>query len=44
VVPIAGDSCQGCFRILPPQVINEVRMKTELVVCENCTRILYVEE
>jgi predicted nucleic acid-binding Zn-ribbon protein len=44
VVPVAGESCQGCFRILPPQVINEIRMKKDLVFCENCARILYLEE
>lgn len=44
VVPVAGDSCQGCFRIMPPQVINEIRMKIDLVYCENCARILYIEE
>lgn len=44
IVPVANESCQGCFRILPPQVINEIRMKTNLVVCENCARILYIEE
>jgi predicted nucleic acid-binding Zn-ribbon protein len=44
VVPVSGDSCQGCFRIMPPQVINEIRMKTDLIFCENCTRILYIEE
>lgn len=44
VVPIANESCQGCFRMMPPQVINEVRMKNELVFCENCARILYIEE
>ncbi|MCM8790804.1 MAG: C4-type zinc ribbon domain-containing protein [Candidatus Omnitrophica bacterium] len=44
VVPVLQDSCQGCFRILPPQVINEIKMKSELVVCENCARILYIEE
>ena len=43
VVPVKDDSCQGCFRILPPQVINEIRMKSELVFCENCARILYIE-
>ena len=42
VVPVAGESCQGCFRILPPQVIHEIRMKKDLVVCENCARILYL--
>lgn len=44
VVPVLGESCQGCFRILPPQVIHEIRMKKDLVVCENCARILYLEE
>ena len=44
VVPVADGSCQGCFRILPPQVIHEIRMKKDLVICENCARILYIEE
>jgi len=44
VVPITGESCQGCFGRMPAQVINEVRMKSTVVCCENCTRILYIEE
>jgi predicted nucleic acid-binding Zn-ribbon protein len=44
VVPVVGDSCQGCFRVMPPQVINEIKMKSSLVFCENCARILYIEE
>lgn len=44
VVPVAGDACQGCFRILPPQVINEIKMRQELIFCDNCARILYIEE
>lgn len=44
VVPVAGDSCQGCFRILPSQVIHEIRMKKDLVFCGNCARVLYIEE
>jgi predicted nucleic acid-binding Zn-ribbon protein len=44
VVPITGESCQGCFGRMPAQVINEVRMKDAIVCCENCTRILYFEE
>jgi len=44
VVPVVSESCQGCFRVMPPQVINEIKMMKELIVCENCTRILYVEE
>jgi predicted nucleic acid-binding Zn-ribbon protein len=44
VVPVTGDSCQGCFRILPSQVIHEIRTKKELVCCGSCARILYIEE
>ena len=44
VVPVAGDSCQGCFRILPSQVIHEIRTKKELICCGSCARILYIEE
>jgi len=44
VVAVSGESCQGCFRIMPPQVIHEIKMKKDLVVCENCARILYLEE
>ncbi|MCX5679169.1 MAG: C4-type zinc ribbon domain-containing protein [Candidatus Omnitrophica bacterium] len=42
IVPVANEACQGCFRILPPQVINEIRMKDNLVVCDSCARILYI--
>ncbi|MFH0763901.1 MAG: C4-type zinc ribbon domain-containing protein [Candidatus Omnitrophota bacterium] len=44
IVPVSGEACQGCHRVMPPQVINEIRMKKELIFCENCTRILYIEE
>jgi len=42
IVPIANEACQGCFRILPPQVINEIRMHEGLVVCDSCARLLYI--
>ncbi|MDP2913499.1 MAG: C4-type zinc ribbon domain-containing protein [Candidatus Omnitrophota bacterium] len=44
VVPVSNESCQGCFRVMPPQVINEIKMKDRLVFCENCARILYINE
>lgn len=44
LVSVANGSCQGCFRILPAQVINEIKMNTNLILCENCARILYIEE
>ena len=44
VVAIVNEVCQGCFRTLPPQVTNEVKMNDELVFCDSCARILYIEE
>jgi hypothetical protein len=44
MVPVASDACGGCHMNLPPQVINEIKMKKELVFCESCARILYIEE
>lgn len=44
MVPVRHDSCGGCHLNLPPQVINEISMKKELIFCESCARILYIEE
>lgn len=41
LAPLVKESCGGCHRRLPPQVINEVYLKAKLVTCENCNRILY---
>ena len=44
IVGVVNAACQGCFRVLPPQITNEIRMKQDLVFCEHCARILYIEE
>lgn len=44
LVPVRNGACQGCFLDMPPQVINEINMKKELIFCESCARILYLEE
>ena len=44
IVPLVNYTCGGCYMILPPQVANNVRKGTELVICENCSRILYWPE
>jgi predicted nucleic acid-binding Zn-ribbon protein len=44
LVRVAHNSCQGCFMHVPHQVINEIQMHDRLIVCENCARILYLEE
>jgi len=44
IVSIKDGTCQGCFMTLPPQLINEVEMGKKIVTCENCSRILYLED
>lgn len=41
---INHETCGACQLQLRPQLINEVRMSQSVVVCENCSRILYIEE
>lgn len=43
LVPIHAEqgTCGGCHMNLPPQTINEVRMKERLIACESCARLLY---
>lgn len=44
VVLVRDGSCQGCFMNLPPQVIHLVHSAEEWVFCEQCARILYIED
>lgn len=37
---IDGESCGGCGMVLRPQLINQAYKYTELVYCDNCSRIL----
>jgi len=41
LVAVSDESCGGCDRRLPPQVINQVHLAASLVTCESCNRILY---
>lgn len=36
-----GGSCSACFIALRPQVMAQVRRGEEIVLCDNCNRILY---
>jgi len=36
-------SCSACFMALRPQVMAQVRRGDEIVTCDNCNRILYVQ-
>ncbi len=37
---IDGESCGGCGMVLRPQLINQAQKCTDLVFCDNCSRIL----
>ncbi|MSR77554.1 MAG: hypothetical protein EXS63_04945 [Candidatus Omnitrophica bacterium] len=41
---VNGENCGACQLLLRPQILNEIRLAETLVLCENCTRILYFEE
>ncbi len=40
---VNGESCSACQMKLRPQLINEIRLGDQIIVCENCSRILYFE-
>ena len=44
LVKINGEICSACQIQVRPQLINEVRLALALVLCENCSRILYFED
>ncbi len=44
VVPVKNQVCGGCFMNIPAQVINEIKKHEEMISCEICARILYLEE
>jgi len=44
LVPVVGSSCGGCHMNVTPQQRNAIKMNEELVFCEMCARILYLED
>lgn len=44
IVPVNGTSCGGCFMNVMPQTVNQIKMKSELIRCEYCSRYIYIEE
>jgi hypothetical protein len=44
VVTTDRDACGGCFSLIPPQVLIELKQKKRLIHCENCGRILVHED
>ena len=41
---VRGEACGACQMRLRPQLLNEVMLKDTLVLCENCSRILFIAE
>ncbi len=44
IVSVKSNSCQGCNMLVPPQVINLIKMYERIITCEVCNRILYTDE
>ena len=44
IVPIVNNACGGCFMHLPDQVINKIKKYDELIRCEVCARLQYLQE
>ncbi len=44
IVTVKDNSCGGCHMLLPPQVINLIKMYEEVITCEVCNRILCITE
>lgn len=43
LVPVEGDTCQGCFIRLPSKFVQKVRQDSEHIhTCINCSRYIYV--
>ena len=39
-VRVIRGACSGCWRSLPPQRINELKISRQIITCEGCGRIL----
>jgi hypothetical protein len=44
VAPVRRGSCSGCYNVVPPQLILEIKKHDQLYICEHCGRILVSEE
>lgn len=44
VAEVIDASCSACFMSLRKQVVVELKTTDQIVTCESCTRILYVDE
>lgn len=43
VAEVVNGSCSACYMSLRPQMMLEVKQGNQIITCESCTRILYVQ-
>ncbi len=44
IVPVKNHACGGCFMHLTEQLIHQIKMHDQLITCDVCARILYLED
>ncbi|MDP8265438.1 MAG: C4-type zinc ribbon domain-containing protein [Candidatus Aceula meridiana] len=44
IVKVENGSCTGCYMNVPAQQVNQIKKHENLIYCEMCARILYIEE
>jgi len=44
VVPVRKGICQGCFIGVRPKIVQDLHYAEEVISCEGCQRLLYLEE
>ncbi|MDO5016766.1 MAG: C4-type zinc ribbon domain-containing protein [Porphyromonas sp.] len=44
VAPIERGACAGCFNLIPPQRVIDVRAHKKIIACEYCGRVLIDQE
>ncbi len=42
--PVTDDFCSMCQIRIRPQVLNELKAESQIILCENCGRILYMKK
>jgi predicted nucleic acid-binding Zn-ribbon protein len=44
IVPIKNQACGGCFMHVTEQLFNNIKMHDQIVYCDQCARMLYIED
>jgi predicted nucleic acid-binding Zn-ribbon protein len=44
IVPIKNQACGGCFMHVTEQLFNAIKMHDQIVYCDQCARMLYLED